>query len=108
MDGSRRATLRNRRFIRPLYKDLKRHGNPNLQPLETTVSPPLLYTDPGQETSQDDGLHDAGQANEGIDEQAIKQEEVQPLARKLDHNLAGHQEDFEEKEHFQNTIQVNI
>merc|ERR1711888_503151 len=31
VDGSRRATLRNRRFVRNLYKDLKRNGNPNLQ-----------------------------------------------------------------------------
>ena len=78
VDGSRRATLRNRRFVRPLYKDLKRNGNPNLQPLETTVPPLPHHTDLGRETRQDIGPQDVCQPNEETEEQIVEQQAQQP------------------------------
>ena len=104
MDGCRRATLRNRRFIRPLYKDLKRHGNPNPQHLETVIPPPPHHTDLERETHQAVGPQDVGQPNEEIEEQIVEQHIQQP-ERQPDHNSAGPQDHLEEQDHVQHLVQ---
>ena len=100
VDGSRRATLRNRRFIRPLYKDLKRHGNPNPQFLEIVIPTTPLHTDLERETHQAVGPQDVGQPNEEIEEQIVEQQVRQP-----DHNSAGPQDHLEEQDHVQHLVQ---
>ena len=103
VDGSRRATLRNRRFVRPLYKDLKRNGNPNLQPLETAVPPPPHHTDLGRETRQDIGPQDVIQPNEEIEEQIIEQQVQQP--GQPDQTSAVPQQHLQEQDHPQHLVQ---
>ena len=44
VDGSRRATLRNRKFVRPLHTDLKKPITANLQPFEENVMAPMPPT----------------------------------------------------------------
>ena len=59
MDGSRRATLRNRKFVRPLHTDLKKPITANLQPFEENVMAPM------PPTKQTPAVEDRSQGDQG-------------------------------------------